>query len=340
MERQKVTAYCFTKNLKLMTDEDLRNLDMVHVAFALIDNGEVVWKGKAASKSFRHMKEVNPMLKIILSVGGWGADGFSQAAMTEEGRKRLAASAIELVKQYGFDGIDIDWEYPGIGVGGIASDPADKENYTLLLCELRSQLDSLEEYKTLSIAAGGDAYFLEHTDMAKAGTYLDYVQLMTYDLRGGFQIVTGHHANLYGPKGDLFAASTDNTVNLFIKAGVPVEKLVIGVAFYGRKWRGVQAEKGGNGLHRMAKTTGGTSLRYDEIEALIADKKSGYRRYWDEHAQAAWAFNGKDFISYEDELAVVKKAEYAKARGMYGVMYWEYALDSRHELTALLRKHL
>ena len=106
----------------------------------------------------------------------------------------MALTGLELVQEYGLDGIDIDWEYPGTSIAGIDSDPSDGENFILLLAALREALGGWSDGKMVTIAAGGDSYFTLQTDMGKAAEYLDYVQLMTYDLQGGFQKVTGHHA--------------------------------------------------------------------------------------------------------------------------------------------------
>ena len=144
------------------------------------------------------------------------------------------------MKEYGLDGIDIDWEYPGTSLAGIASDRSDKENYTLLLAELRKTLDAYREGMLVTTAVGGDVYFALQTDMKEASRYLDYVQLMTYDLQGGFQKVTGHHAALYHSEGNLFDACVQKAVNGFVNAGVPMEKLILGVPFYSRKWDGVK----------------------------------------------------------------------------------------------------
>lgn len=337
MNQKKVIAYCFTKNLKKMTEEDIKVLDVVNIAFGLIEDAQVVWKEKNAKRQLKRIRTINPNIKMVLSIGGWGADGFSQAAMTQMGREKLAASAVRLVQEYGLDGLDVDWEYPCIGVGGIACDVQDKENYTLLLAQLRKGLDALQEEKTLSVAVGADEYILQATRMGEAAKYLDYVQLMSYDLRGGFQVVTGHHANLYSYTGDLTLSSTDRTVRLFEQSGVELSKLVVGVAFYGRCWKGVTDSGNGNGLCRMAKTTGSHTVTYDEAERLLQDKHSKYKKYWDEQAQAAWLFDGSTFISYEDERAIEAKGRYVREHDMYGVMYWEYALDGGHTLTQLLR---
>ena len=221
---KRIIGYVNTADLNHMREEDVRALTVINIAFGLIRDGEVVWDAKDARDGMVSIRKSNPELKIVLSVGGWGADGFSQAARTKEGRERFAASALAIVKEYGLDGIDIDWEYPGTSLAGIASDRSDKENYTLLLAELRKTLDAYREGMLVTTAVGGDVYFALQTDMKEASRYLDYVQLMTYDLQGGFQKVTGHHAALYHSEGNLFDACVEKAVNGFANAGVPMEK--------------------------------------------------------------------------------------------------------------------
>ncbi|RHU34526.1 MULTISPECIES: glycosyl hydrolase family 18 protein [unclassified Blautia] len=133
---KRIIGYVNTADLNHMREEDVRALTVINIAFGLIRDGEVVWDAKDARDGIVSIRKSNPELKIVLSVGGWGADGFSQSARTKEGRERFAASALAIVKEYGLDGIDIDWEYPGTSLAGIASDRSDKENYTLLLAEL------------------------------------------------------------------------------------------------------------------------------------------------------------------------------------------------------------
>ena len=154
----------------------------------------------------------------------------------------MAASAVRVFRTFPFDGIDLDWEYPCYGEAEIASSPEDKANFTLLLKTIREALDGQGaqdgRHYLLTIAAGADQYYVDGTEMDQVQQYLDYVQLMTYDMRGGFQMLTGHHSNLYTPTGDLFRISADASVKLFLAAGVPKEKLVIGAAFYSRIWNG------------------------------------------------------------------------------------------------------
>ena len=222
----KVIGYVGTRDLGGMRNADIRCLDVINIAFGQVEDSRMVWDGSGAKEALVKIRGVNPGIKILLSVGGWGADGFSQGSRTAQNREKMAQSAAELVKEYGLDGIDIDWEYPCSSLAGIASDPEDKENFTLLLKAVRERLDEAGNGYMLTIAAGGDAYFTAQTDMKEAVRYLDYVQLMAYDLQGGFQKATGHHAALYFGSRNMSDACADKAVRLFMEAGVPAEKIV------------------------------------------------------------------------------------------------------------------
>lgn len=334
----KLIGYVGTKDLNTVTEEDAKSLDVINIAFGHIAEGIIVWKHPECTLALKRLRDINPAIKLVLSVGGWSAGGFSEAASTKENRIKLADSAKELVKEYQLDGIDIDWEYPCFSVAGIACDKSDKYNYTLLLAKLRETLNTITDRTCLvTTAVGGDEYFTRCTQMEKVSEYVDYVQLMTYDLRGGFQTLTGHHTNLYGNEADLFSASTKKAVGCFLAAGVPKEKLVIGAAFYSREWRGVPDVN--HGLHQMAQTTGGYGPNYHTLLTEYIDK-NGFVRYWDDEAKAPYLFNGEHFISYDDERSIGLKAEYIKKMGLCGMMYWEYCCDATNTLTGYIRKRL
>ena len=233
----------------------------------------------------------------------------------------------------------IDWEYPGTSLAGIASDRSDKENYTLLLAELRKTLDTYREGMLVTTAVGGDVYFALQTDMKEASRYLDYVQLMTYDLQGGFQKVTGHHAALYHSEGNLFDACVEKAVNGFANAGVPMEKLILGVPFYSRKWDGVKGAGCRNGLGMEAETVGGYGGDYGELKESWIGKR-GFIRYWDEQAKVPYLFDGETFISYEDCESLGVKIAYLKEKGMGGIMFWEYKCDPSGELLSFIKKNM
>ncbi|MFI3200156.1 MAG: glycosyl hydrolase family 18 protein [Eubacteriales bacterium] len=334
--KQQLLGYCETKSLHLMKEHDIKALDSIHIAFGLInDKGQVYWE--ADRKAMERIKGIKPNIQFILSIGGWAADGFSQAAATKEGRIELARSAVEILVKEELDGLDLDWEYPCIGNDVIHAMPEDKENFTLLLAEFREQLSELPTYKTLSIAAGGLDEYLEATNMAEVVTYLDYVQLMTYDFHNGMSTMTGHLANLYPSKVEPDAPNSDYAVRRFVEEGVPMNKIVMGGTFYGRVWSGL--ENRNNGLGVTGYPEKHDFYRYNQIVDLL-QKDATYKRYFDEEAKACYLFNGDTFITYEDEETLRYKTAYVKENGMYGMMFWEYEQDQTYTLTTVLKKGL
>jgi chitinase len=337
MRQYKVIGYVGTKDMPLLKEEDMKALDIVNLAFACICDGEVRWNPQDSLPIIKKAKSFNPDIKFIVSVGGWSAGGFSKAAASEEGRKKFAKTAVDLLEHYDLDGIDIDWEYPCFSVAGIDASADDKVNFTLLLKTIREELNEVNEDYYLTIAAGGDDYYIRSTQMELIHPYLNYVQIMTYDLRGGFVMTSGHHTNLYTPSADLYNLSVDKAVKDYVKAGVPKEKLVIGAAFYARRWDGVANRN--NGYMQPAKTVGMGSYAYHEILELCLDK-NGFIRYWDEEAKAPYLYNGDTFISYDDKESLAYKAEYVKEQGLLGMMYWEYGCDKTYTLTHCIREYL
>uniref|UniRef100_UPI0006D26FBB glycosyl hydrolase family 18 protein n=1 Tax=Clostridium sp. NkU-1 TaxID=1095009 RepID=UPI0006D26FBB len=337
-QKNLVIGYIKTKNLFLLRDRDIYCLDVINLAFAAVKDDVVTWNPMGQLDILKRAKSLKPDLKIVLSIGGWGSGGFSEAASTKEGREVFAESAVALMKEYGLDGLDIDWEYPCVGIAGIDCSANDKENFTLLIKKAEGGTGChYRQVCTLSIAAGGDSYYLRCTQMDQVAEYLDYVMLMTYDLRGGFSVQTGHHTNLYTNNADLSAASTDYAVSIFEQAGVVKEKLVIGAAFYSRIWKGVPDRN--RGLVQMAETTGGYGPDYGVLVTDYIDK-NGYKRYWDEEAKAPYLFNGCNFISYDDKESIQCKINYIKDRKLAGIMFWEYSQDGTHTLIPLIAEKL
>lgn len=333
----RLIAYVGTQELNEMPEQDIRDLDGINIAFGHVIGGKVCWEHPECKEGLSRIRRIHPGLKIALSIGGWGAGGFSEAAFSQEGRNQFAQDCCRLICTYDLDGIDIDWEYPCFSIAGIGACREDKENFTLLLQTIREHLEKLEAGRyLLTIAAGGDSYFVRNTQMDQAQRYLDYVQIMSYDLRGGFQLATGHHTNLYAPQTDLFDVSTDKAVEAFHAAGVPYEKLVIGAAFYSREWEGVPDVN--HGLGQQAKSPA-RGHRYGELAESFIDK-NGYTRYWDDEAKAPWLFNGERFISYDDEQSLSCKIEYLKEKRLLGIMFWVYSQDQPYSLLHHMRTEL
>lgn len=335
---ERVIAYVGTKDLLHMREEDVRCLDVINIAFGQLQDSTVTWKDENGVEAIQRLRRLKPDIRVLLSIGGWGADGFSDAAATGQSRDKAAGSVLQILEEYGLDGVDIDWEYPGFSLAGICSRAEDGENFVELLRCIRERMTQTGKDYMLTIAAGGDTYFTRQMDMGEASRYLDYVQLMTYDLQGGFQKVTGHHTGLYMGTGNLFDACVDKAVKVFMAAGVPAQKLVIGVAFYSRMWKEVGSGCC-NGLGMEAGTVGTYGPNYGELVADYIDR-NGFCRYWDEKAKAPYLYNGDTLISYDDRESIACKVDYVKQNRLGGLMYWEYCCDTTATLTEYIRAEM
>ncbi|MHB8206324.1 glycoside hydrolase family 18 protein [Mucilaginibacter sp.] len=315
-------------------------LNVINYAFVNIKNNRAFLTNlKTDTINFRYLlrlKKVNPDLKVVISIGGWlWSKNFSDAVLSDTSRQAFVASAITLVRKYHLDGVDIDWEYPGmLGAGNIYRD-SDKHNYTLMFRDLRHGLDSVEhetgKKMLLSAAVGGFKTFLLHTEMDKVAQYLNYVNLMTYDYSHGDSLAI-HHTNLFASKqysSNEYAASA---VTDFEAAGVPTNKLVMGVAFYGHSIKVIANNQHGLGI----KTVGGRIQiggGYTFIKDSLVNQK-GFKYYKDKNAKAPYLYNAdtKQFISFDDEWSVKNKCKYVRKNDMAGVMFWEYSSDKKEYL--------
>ncbi len=288
------------------------------------------------------LKDINPDLKILISIGGWSWSGnFSDAVLTTDSRKKFAKTSVDIVAEYDLDGVDIDWEYPAQRGDDNVFRPEDKQNYTLMFEEIRKELDKLSEktgkYYELTTAVGASYSYIENTEMDKAAKYLDYVNLMTYDFYTSGDSA-GHHSNLYPPEDYGKDASGHKTFNEFVKAGVPAEKLVMGIPFYGRSWIMKSADKHGINMPVEERARGGG---YTYIKDSLVSQK-GFVRYWDENAKAPYLFNAatNQLVVYDDEESVKLKCEYVNDNNMGGVMFWQYASDTAEYLLDAINANL
>lgn len=284
------------------TPNTLNAAELTHVnyAFGNIINSTVFISNSQDLLDLVSFKSKNPNLKVILSVGGWSAEGFSDAAYSEASRNTFANSCLDIIDAYDLDGIDIDWEYPVSGACDlIKCRPQDKWNFTLLLETIRNTIGN---NKILSIAAGADQFYVNSTEMKKVSTICNYINLMTYDF--GYNI---HAANLYDTSSIYGSGfSCDEAVNIFLQAGVPARKINLGIPFFGYY------------DHK--------SLSYETLLKNYINK-NGWIRYWDDEAKAAYLKNDSSFITYEDEESIFYKTEYIKSKGLGGAMFWEYNQD-------------
>lgn len=275
------------------------------------------------------LKKRNPDLKVIVSMGGWtGCFPCSEVFSQDSSRKIFASSVKKLLNDFGADGLDLDWEYPTIpGPPGHSYSLSDKENFSALIQTLR---DTLGAAKELSFAAGGFTRYIEDAvDWKTVTPLVDRINLMTYDLITGYDTITGHHTALYSTKEQL--ESCDHAVKLLKQKGVPMQKLLIGAAFYARIWQNVSEEN--NGLRGKGKFLRGVSYRY--FDSLFS-ADSGFVYHWDRKAFAPYLYNKqkKWFVTFDDVSSVILKTRYAINKHLNGIMFWQLA-DDRYDHSLL-----
>jgi len=295
------------------------------------------------------LKQAYPDLKILPSIGGWTLSDpfyfFDDAAK----RKTFVDSVEEFMRTWKFfDGVDIDWEYPGgQGANPSLGDPAiDGETYRLLMRDLRAMLDGLEqetgrEYElTSAVGAGSDK--IEDVDYANVQQYMDYIFMMTYDFYGGWSNeVLGHQTALYAPT---WRPDTDytthNGIQNMLSLGVDPGKLVVGAAMYGRGWTGVSGWTGND--HMTGTATGMVSgtweagvVDYRDIVGRIATGE--WEEYYDEAAEAPYIFKPStgDLITYDNHRSVMAKGAYVQANNLAGLFSWEIDADNGDILNAM-----
>lgn len=315
--------------------EKAKQITHINYAFANIENGEVV-EGRETDKDvliqLNRLKQVNPDLKILISVGGWTwSTHFSDAALTEDSREKFANSAIAFMLRHKIDGIDLDWEYPGLPGAGNPHRPEDKEHFTALLKLLREKLEQLSignEKYLLTIATAASQAYLNHTDMKEAHQYLDFINIMTYDFHGAWDQQTGHHANLTISNFDKSdnPRSAMRAVQEHLQAGIPADKINLGVPFYGRWWNGVSPVN--HGVYQQTRGGGGSYNYHTIADSLIQTGR--FEVLWDSAAQVPFLWNEIDsvFVTYEDDRSIRHKASFVRERQLGGIMFWQFNGDN------------
>jgi chitinase len=312
-------------------------LSVVHYAFAAIGSDYRITAGDPYIDStnfikLKAVKEKHPHLKILISVGGWGNSArFSDLALSAERRRVFAQSCVSFIKQYGFDGVDIDWEYPVSG--GAAGRPEDKYNFTLMMKELRERLDEQAKldgsYYYLSFAGGASSGYINNVQLGKLAGIVDYAVNMTYDLHGPWDDYADFNAPLFTPaeSSPQYKISVDSSMKYWQNAGFPKNKLVMGIPFYGYVYGGVGSSN--NGLYQrfsVAKAYGYDSI----VSSFLSD--SLYAKHFHPSARVSFLYGNGKFISYDGPASIASKAQYAVTNGLRGVSAWELGYDKSSAL--------
>ncbi len=300
--------------------EQAARLTDVRYAFGLIKDGRAdISSLQELPRLRRHMLKY-PHIQWLLSIGGWGAGGFSEAVATDAGRELLSETAVRILEENGFDGLDWDWEYPTSDAAKITCAPDDNINMTDLLVLTRKKLDALSlrtnraYQQTIAVGAGDER--LGDYDWARAVPALDSVGLMTYDMSMSGR--AGHVANLYPSKNAAYSAH--QAVEAFHAAGVPFDKLLIGCAFYFHGYTGDFPADAPFLAPIRERVRGGA---YCALES----KLPSLRRCYDEQAQASAYLDNGLFLTGDDPDSIRAKRRYILERGLGGTIIWELNHD-------------
>jgi len=311
-------------------------------AFGQIRNGEIrtrEWNDAKMIRDIMALKQRNTQLKVLIAVGGWieASNGFKDIVASDEALQHFVKTTIAFLKQHDFDGLDLDWEYPGVVSRG--SNPAHKAAFTKLVHALYGAFKQQEDKPLLlaaAVAAGRNTIQRAY-DIAEIAQGIDFISLMAYDMHGSWERQVGIHTALYPRKEETGAQRDQNVaaaVDIWLKGGCPPEKLVLGMGMYGRSFRLPNSASGNFGPGTPANGAGlrGTYTQeagfaaYYEICGYL---KNGYTSKYDEEQKANYAFKTAEhnWIGYDDEKAIAVKVDFVKTKGLGGAMIWSLDLD-------------
>ncbi|MBQ3182035.1 MAG: InlB B-repeat-containing protein, partial [Clostridia bacterium] len=324
--QQQVIAY-INKN-EMYTDGDMAYIDVLNYLGPAIDNGPGNYpfaQSYFAEMPYMRQKAIakNPNIKIVMTIYNRNIKVFESWIATPSNRAAFANHLVGAVKASGFDGLDIDFEFP--------SDLTLKDDFAMFLGEVRARFNTLEaqtgKHYILSIATPAASWACEKYDLVACAEHLDYFNIMNYDLYCGSAFPYTHHhtppydnADPYGhvPPG----GSVQGDINLYKSLGIPATKIVSGMGLYSREWEG--AANINHGLFQSAALKE-SNLHYDLLVAAYINK-NGYTRYWDDTSKAPYLFNpsGGSFFSYEDKESLAYKFEIIAREGVRGCMVFDY----------------
>lgn len=325
-----IINYCFFKPLADGTIDQTDTWADENLLFGQPDWNNGGYLPNTSIVDLAHQSNV----KILPSIGGWTlSDLFPSIAADPVKRAAFAQACVQLIDTFNFDGIDIDWEYPGYAEhGGTAQDEA---NFTLFLQEIRTAIDTYgaTHGKTmlLTAAVGAAADRMDDVDWTTVSQSLDIINLMSYDFFGAWDPITNHNAPLYAPaQGDPSFNLDQSVQRLMDVYQVPAEKITVGVPFYGR----TSVTSGTSGLH--VNTTGSVdavTFSSDEGSPLYYNvllQMNQFTYHWDDLAKVPYLTgNGSlhTFVSFDDENSIAEKARYIVDNDLRGAIIWEITGD-------------
>ncbi|ADV81238.1 glycoside hydrolase family 18 protein [Terriglobus saanensis] len=331
-----IIGYVFSRGQALnANDIAAKKLTRIHYAFIDTRDGALAEPTPMQASDLAtlvSLKKINPALTIVVSTGGFArSEDFSDIALTPASRAKFVASCLHLVEAQKLDGIDIDWEYPAFPRPSGRFRAADKQNYTLLLRYLRMAFDTagrrLHKHLVTSTATNGNRFFINSTELAQVAKYVDTIALMGYDYYDRSDPTTGNHSPLFTDPADPKKLSDDQSVRDYLAAGVPPEKIVLGVPFYGHGWTGVPPAN--HGLFQPVPKNKMFDVLYTEIAKEKLAPGSGFTRYWNAASAVPYLYNPatQTFITYDDPESMKRKCAYVREKHLSGIMFWAYNGD-------------
>lgn len=307
----------------IFTSTALKTLDVVNYGFATVDaNGNLVLNNTGYTKYLEEVLKLRQQgIRVLLCIGE-NSKNFSDMTFDTTKMNKFVSQVIAAVEEYHFDGVDIDWEFPGVSTGRDVS--VDRPNYTKLIKALRSGLDKAQESGgtkyLLTAAIPGTSWGSERYEMNILDNYLDYVNMMSYDLNN--ESIACHHSSLHtSTTAKAYGFSIEYGVNRFVSLGFNKNQIVVGMAFYGKYYTGATA---------LGKTANfNKNIHY----TVIAKNYLGggeYQQLWDDVAKAPYILNTStgEYISYDNARSITEKCKYSKSSGIKGVMFWDYSEDT------------
>jgi len=277
------------------------------------------------------LKRLNPSLKVLLAIGGWtfGSAQFSSMVSNPMARSNFIYSSINYLRSYGFDGLDLDWEFPAYGSG---SSPNDKYYFTVLVKEAKPVYTA--NGLLLTAAAPVNPVQVEAGyEVDQIANNLDWVTLMSYNYHGTWDSTTGFNAPLYpraSETGQDRLFNVDSGVNYWISKGFPKEKIIVGVTTYGRSFKLNQTYSTSVGSAAYAGGTAGTWTKepgFLSAYEICQKLAQGWTRSWNTESQVPYAQNGYEWVGYDDVQSFKAKADYINLKNLGGAMVWSLDLD-------------
>ncbi|CAG2117172.1 unnamed protein product, partial [Medioppia subpectinata] len=303
------------------------------VGFATVDPKDIMVPKDEAEDPDRYreltkLKTINRKLKVMLSVGdGKESKYFSKMVANDNSRDNFVASVLDMCDMFGFDGIDIDWEFPHFKTGT----KEDKQNFILLLKELRAEgIRRFRDDFIISATVGTPLVIaMASYDIPLIAEVVDFVNLMSYDFNiyRSDRPYTGHHSPLYPrptEKGYYLTLNAAWAATYWANKGMPLHKIILGVPTYARTYNLVVPVSQGLDVPVTGPGIGGGRLNYTSVCNFLS---SGATKEFDVYSQVPFAYKNFDWIAYESDVSAALKAQWVVKAGMGGVMTFALNYD-------------